>query len=98
MQYIYASNRNMGEVDERGDTIAIFQYVGGKLEFVTHVYTGLDQVRTMEFGGEDSEYLVAGGVAGDGSVAVFRRVHEGRNLEEVVRNIDLPVRVSFVWL
>ncbi|KAK0452638.1 Lactonase, 7-bladed beta-propeller-domain-containing protein [Armillaria borealis] len=98
VQYIYASNRNMGEADERGDTIAIFQYVGGKLELVTHVYTGLDQVRTMEFGGEDSEYLVAGGVARNGSVAVFRRVDEGRNLEEIVRNIDLPVRVSFVWL
>ncbi|KAK0494519.1 putative isomerase YbhE [Armillaria luteobubalina] len=98
VQYIYASNRNMGEADKRGDTIAIFQYVKGKLELINHVYTGLDQVRTMEFGGKDSEYLVAGGVAGDGSVAVFRRVNEGRNLEEVVRNIDLPIRVSFVWL
>ncbi|KAK0220464.1 putative isomerase YbhE [Armillaria fumosa] len=98
VQYIYASNRNMGEADTRGDTIAIFQYVEGKLELITYVYTGLDQIRTMEFGGEDSEYLVAGGVAGDGSVAVFRRVDEGRNLEEVVRNIDLPVRISFVWL
>ncbi|KAK0203428.1 putative isomerase YbhE [Desarmillaria ectypa] len=98
VQYIYASNRNVGEADERGDTIAIFRYVEGKLELVTHVYTGLDQIRTMEFSGEGSEYLVAGGVAGDGSVAVFRRVDKGRSLEEVARNTDLPFRSSFVWL
>ncbi|KAK0458070.1 uncharacterized protein EV420DRAFT_1620867 [Desarmillaria tabescens] len=88
VQYIYVSNRNMGEVDERGDTIAIFRYVEGKLELVSQVYTGLDQI----------QYLIAGGVAGDGSIAVFRRVDEGRSLEEVARNTDLPFRVSFVWL
>ncbi|KAG7440486.1 putative isomerase YbhE [Guyanagaster necrorhizus] len=98
VQYIYASNRNVGEIDERGDAIAIFQYVAGKLELITHVYTGLDQVRGMEFGGEDSEYLVASGVAGTAGVAVFRRVSEGRSLEEVARNTDIPTRSTFVWL
>ncbi|KAK0444261.1 putative isomerase YbhE [Desarmillaria tabescens] len=98
VQYIYASNRNVGQIDERGDAIAIFRYVKGKLELIRHVYTGLDQVRGMEFGGEDSEYLVASGVAGTGGVVVFRRVDEGRSLKEVARNTDIPTRTTFVWL
>ncbi|KAK0199803.1 Lactonase, 7-bladed beta-propeller-domain-containing protein [Desarmillaria ectypa] len=98
VQYIYASNRNVGNIDGRGDAIAIFQYVKGKLELIRHVYTGLDQVRGMEFSGEDSEYLVASGVAGTGGVAVFRRVDEGRSLKEVARNTDIPTRTTFVWL
>ncbi|KAK0186511.1 putative isomerase YbhE [Armillaria mellea] len=98
VQYIYASNRNVGQIDERGDAIAIFRFVNGKLDLIDHVYTGLDQVRGMEFGGEDSEYLVASGVAGTGGVAVFRRVDEGRGLKEVARNLDVPTRSTFVWL
>lgn len=98
VQYIYASNRNVGQIDERGDAIAIFRYVNGKLELISHVYTGLDQVRGMEFGGEDSEYLVASGVAGTGGVAVFRRVDEGKGLKEVARNLDVLTRTTFIWL
>jgi hypothetical protein len=35
---------------------------------MTQVLTGLDQIRGMQFGGEDDEYLIAGGVAGTAGV------------------------------
>jgi 6-phosphogluconolactonase (cycloisomerase 2 family) len=103
--YIYVSNRNIGTQDPRGDTIAIYErtIANGNvgLTLITHVYTGLDQIRGMEFGlatnGGD-EYLIAGGCAGSGGVVIFRRTDGGRGLEEVVRNTDVPTRTSFVWL
>ncbi len=97
-RYIYASNRNIGTTDERGDSIAIYEYTGGELNLIAQVYTGLDQVRGMEFGGENSEYLVASGVVGAGGVAVFERTEGGKNLFEVARNTDVPTRTSFVWV
>lgn len=97
--YIYVSNRNTGTtVDERGDTIAIFRALpGARLELVNQVYTGLQQVRGMELGGESDEFLVAGGVVGSGGVVVFKRVDGGRNLVEVVRNTEVQTATSFVW-
>lgn len=104
--YIYVSNRNTGIQDSRGDSIAIFQHVNkGRsnegLRLITQVYTGLDQIRGMEFGpaatGGD-EFLVAGGVAGSAGVIVLRRIDGGRNLQVVARNLDIPTRTSFVWL
>ncbi|KAF9042829.1 putative isomerase YbhE [Hymenopellis radicata] len=97
-RYIYASNRNIGTTDERGDSIAVYEYTGGKLNLIAQVYTGLDQVRGMEFGGENSEYLVASGVVGEGGVAVFERTEGGKNLVEVARNTDVLTRTSFVWV
>jgi hypothetical protein len=86
-----------------GDSIAIFENLDQgtpkeRLHLVTQVFTGLDQIRGMEFGGEGDEYLIAGGVAGTAGVVIYRRVDGGRNLVEVVRNTDIPTRTSFVWL
>ncbi|KAK7052190.1 putative isomerase YbhE [Favolaschia claudopus] len=100
--YIYVSNRNTGVQTPAGDSIAIFENVEQgtpkeRLQLVTQVFTGLDQIRGMEFGGDDNEFLIAGGVAGTAGVVIFKRVDGGRNLTEVVRNTDVPTRTSFVW-
>jgi len=100
--YIYASNRNTGVQDPRGDTIAIFENVDNRLVLRNQVYTGLDQIRGMMsgeqagFGGE--AYIVAAGFAGTAGVKVFKRTECGGNLEEVAVNTVLPTRTSFVWL
>ena len=104
--YIYVSNRNTGTQTPQGDSIAIFEHVNqGQpdegLVLINQVFTELDQIRGMEIGNKDNggeEYLIAGGFAGTGGVAVYRRTEEGRNLEFVARNTDIPTRTSFVWL
>ncbi|KAF8634767.1 hypothetical protein AX15_000728 [Amanita polypyramis BW_CC] len=101
--YIYVSNRNTGVVDPRGDTIAIFEHVNkGQadegLQLVQQVYTGLHQIRGMEFGPVPHDYLIASGVSGGAGVLMLRRIEHGRNLEIVARNLDIPTRSSFVWL
>ncbi|OSD08016.1 putative isomerase YbhE [Trametes coccinea BRFM310] len=96
--FIYVSNRNVGVQDPRGDAIAIYA-VEPQLRFVKHVFTGLDQIRGMELsGGEENEFLVAAGVAGDAGVVVLRRTQGGADLEIVATNKDVPTRSSFVWL
>ena len=96
--YLYASNRNLGTQDPRGDAIAIYQ-VEPKLTFVKHVFTGLDQIRGMELsGGSENEFLVAAGVAGTAGTVVLKRTNGGADLEVVARNTDIPTRTSFVWL
>jgi hypothetical protein len=52
----------------------------------------------MEFGPDPSEFLVASGFQGSGGVLILRRTDEGRDLEIVARNRDIPTRTSFVWL
>ncbi|KXN82926.1 hypothetical protein AN958_02009 [Leucoagaricus sp. SymC.cos] len=105
--YIYVSNRNTGtQLDPRGDAIAIFELLDkGKkterLQLITHVFTGLDQIRGMEFGplkdgGE--EFLAAAGVAGSAGTIILRRTEGGRDMEIVAKNLDIPTRSSFVWL
>lgn len=104
--YIYASNRNVGVQDSRGDSIAIFELVNKgqsdeRLQLVNQVYTGLDQVRGMEFGPASEgaeEYLVAAGVAGSAGTVVLKRTDGGRNLTVVARNLEIPTRTSFVWV
>lgn len=101
--YIYVSNRDIATTpDPRGDSIAIFEHVNqGQsnegLNLIAQVFTGLDQVRGMEFSAT-GEYLVAAGVAGTGGTAVFKRVDGGKGLVEVARNLDIATRTSFVWL
>ena len=97
---VYASNRNEGtNEDPRGDSIAIFTLdADGKLEIVNQFFTGLRQVRGMEFGGPDKRYLVASGLVGDGGVAVFERVGQGAEFVEVARNGDILNLASFVWV
>jgi hypothetical protein len=105
--YIYVSNRNTGTQDKRGDTIAIFERTsmpnsdGSLLTLIAQVYTGLDQIRGMEFGPAENggeAYLVASGFAGSGGVVVYKRTAGGTGLEEVARNKDVPTRTSFVWV
>jgi 6-phosphogluconolactonase (cycloisomerase 2 family) len=98
-QYIYASNRNKGyNMDSRGDAITIIQYSGGQLSIVGYAYTGLDQVRGMQFGGPDNRYLIAGSARGTTGVAVFERTDGGKTLTLVAKNTSSPIRTSFVWL
>ncbi|KAL1741148.1 Lactonase, 7-bladed beta-propeller-domain-containing protein [Schizophyllum fasciatum] len=102
--YIYVSNRNVGNAtDPRGDTIAIFEHVnkgegGEELKLVNQFYTGISQVRGMEFSPNGSEYLVAAGVVGEAGTIVFRRTENGTNFEKVASNQDIATRTSFVWL
>ncbi|OAX42742.1 putative isomerase YbhE [Rhizopogon vinicolor AM-OR11-026] len=100
--YIYASNRNIGVQDPRGDTIAIFENVGNQLVLRNQVYTGLDQIRGMMHGQQAGEggdaYIVAAGFAGTAGVKMFKRTEGGANLEEIAVNTVLPTRTSFVWL
>lgn len=102
--YIYVSNRNTGTQDPRGDAIAIYERTTNSrdgLTLITHVYTGLDQIRGMEFGLASNggvQYLIAGGVAGTAGVVILRRTDGGRGLEVVARNTEIPTRTSFVWL
>lgn len=104
--YIYVSNRNTGVQDARGDSIAIFEHINqGQsdegLKLVRQVFTGLDQIRGMEFGSVENgsdEFLIAAGVAGSAGVVVYRKTDGGRNLTEVARNLEIPTRTSFVWL
>ncbi|KIP09338.1 hypothetical protein PHLGIDRAFT_22966 [Phlebiopsis gigantea 11061_1 CR5-6] len=94
---IFVSNRNTGNVDPRGDTIAVFQ-VEPQLKLVNQIYTGLDQIRGMQLGGPDNEYLIAAGVAGSAGTIVFERVGNGTNLKQVVQNTEVAQRSGFVWL
>lgn len=80
--FVYVSNRNTGEPDQRGDSIAIFQHTAGsqvatasrrtfhraneELTLVNQVFTGLQQIRSMAFS-DDGVYLVAGGSKDGGS-------------------------------
>ncbi|KZP30563.1 putative isomerase YbhE [Athelia psychrophila] len=101
--YIYVSNRNTGTQDPRGDAINVYQRTPGSvpLTLVAQVYTGLDQIRGMQFGREDNggdAYLMAGGVAGTAGVVVLKRTKGGAGLEIVANNTQIPTRTSFVWL
>ena len=100
--YIYASNRNFGVQDPRGDAIAIFENVNNQLVLRNQVYTGFDRVRGMMsgeqagFGGD--AYIAAAADAGTGGVKVFKRTEGGANLQEVAVNTAIPTRSTIVWL
>lgn len=97
---VYASNRNTGtNVDPRGDSIAVLTLdTDGKLQITNQFFTGLEQVRGMQFGGPDNRFLVASGVVGDGGVVVFERVGQGADFVQVASNKDIPNLTSFVWV
>lgn len=105
--YIYASNRNVGTArDPRGDSIAIFELVNKgtrneRLQLVNQVFTGLDQIRGMQFGPASrggERFLIAAGVAGDAGAVILQRTEGGRNMKVVARNTDIPTRTAFVWI
>jgi 6-phosphogluconolactonase (cycloisomerase 2 family) len=93
--YLYVSNRN--DPSPEGDTIAIFSIGDDKLELVNEVPTGLKHVRGIVFGGPDSEWLIAGGVHGNG-VKVFERVDGGKGLKEVASDATIDSPAGFVWM
>jgi len=97
---VYASNRNIGPNDDpRGDSITVLTLdADGKLQIINQFFTGLKQVRGMQFGGPDNRFLVASGVVGDGGVIVFERVGQGADFVQVAANKDIPNLTSFVWL
>ncbi|KAJ1306157.1 hypothetical protein OPQ81_010868 [Rhizoctonia solani] len=98
---LYASNRNLAQVpDPRGDTIAIFSFdKTGHLTLVNQVFTGLNQIRAMSQGGDNTEYIAAGGKEGGGLV-VYEKTNNGRDLQERARlpagTVAQPA--SFAWL
>ena len=95
--FIYTSNRNTGVQDPRGDAITIFERGQfGTVEIVGYVFTGLDQIRGMQFFGDDDRFLIASGVAGDAGVLVFERTGNGGNLTLLTSNTEIPTRTSFV--
>lgn len=98
--FVYASNRNTGSTtDPRGDSIAVLSLgAGGNLKIVNQFFTGLNQVRGMQFGGPDNRYLVASGVVGNGGVIVFERTGKGDQFRKVASNTDVPNLTSFVWV
>ena len=52
--YVYVSNRNTGVQDPRGDAIAIYgREKNGSVSFVDCIFTGIDQIRGMEFFGDN---------------------------------------------
>ncbi|OBZ78153.1 hypothetical protein A0H81_01940 [Grifola frondosa] len=89
--YIYVSNRSTWRRDRH------FQ-VEPELKLLKYVYTGLDQIRGMQLGGPQKEFLIASGVAGDAGVIMLRRTEGGADLELLTGNLDVPTRTSFVWL
>ena len=97
---VYASNRNTGTSnDTRGDSIAVFNLdADGKLQLINQFFTGLNQVRGMEFGGPDNKYLVTSGVVGDGGVIVFERTGKGDQFVQVASNKDIPNLTTFLWV
>jgi len=97
---VYASNRNTGKNDDpRGDAITILTLgTDGKLQIVKQFFTGLKQVRGMQFGGPDNRFLVASGVVGNGGVVVFERINQGTDFQLVASNKDIPNLTSFVWV
>lgn len=97
---VYASNRNIGpNSDPRGDSIAVLILdADGTLQIINQFFTGLNQVRGMQFGGPDNRFLVASGVVGSGGVSVFERVGDGSHFVQVANNKDIPNLTSFVWV
>ncbi|CAL1710950.1 unnamed protein product [Somion occarium] len=96
--YIYTSNRAIRQVPApEDDAIAVYE-VEPQLKFVKHVFTGLQQIRGMEFGGDENEFLVAAGNFGEAGTIVMRRTNGGADLEMVAQNTEIPTRTSFVLL
>ncbi|KIY68236.1 putative isomerase YbhE [Cylindrobasidium torrendii FP15055 ss-10] len=89
--FLFASNRHIdGENDPRGDSIAVFDQF---LNLQGHVFTGLQNIRGMQFGGNNNEWLVALGAVSGGMVVYHR---EGGSLTEVARNGSAIARTSAV--
>jgi len=97
--FLYASNRNTAaNPPPEGDSIAIF--TPEPLTLVGQVYTGLIELRGMAIFGEQDQYLVVGGMIGNGGVVVYERTDGGKGLKEIARTNDTNAlgRSTFVWV
>lgn len=95
-KFLYASNRNVGTTDERGDPIAIFSV--DPFTLVDHVYTKVTHVRGMMIGGQNGEYLIAAG-QNAGGVVIYERGTDG-SLKELDRYTGegSDKLTTFTWL
>ena len=64
------------------------------------MYTRPDQIQGILFGpqGMEEAYLVASAFAGSSGLVVYKRTGGGTRVQEVVRNKDVPMRATFVWV
>jgi 6-phosphogluconolactonase (cycloisomerase 2 family) len=94
-KFVYASNRNVGTQDERGDPIAIFSVEPFAL--VKHVYTKLTHVRGMVMSA-DGKYIIAAG-QNAGGVVVYEVGADG-DLTELDRYTGPGSEklATFAWL
>jgi len=94
-KFVYASNRNVGTQDERGDPIAIFSVEPFAL--VKHVYTKLTHVRGMVISA-DGKYIIAAG-QNAGGVVVYEIGADG-DLTELDRYTGPGSEklATFAWL
>ncbi|KZV94891.1 hypothetical protein EXIGLDRAFT_497680 [Exidia glandulosa HHB12029] len=97
-RFLYASNRNVGTTDERGDPIAVASVdASGNLEIVHEAFTGLQHVRGMALS-PDGKYLIAAGMNSN-DVAIFERQDDG-DLKVLDRYSGQGSQqlASFAWL
>lgn len=61
------------------------------------VRTGLQQLRGVAIGGDQGQYIVAGGMAG-GGIKVFERISGGADLKQVASLQGVGQPSSFVFV
>ena len=94
--FLYATNRY--DPSAEGDTVAIFSLDDLAMPtLVAEVHTGLQNLRGAAVGGEDSRWMVLGGMQG-GGVEVYERVDGGRSLKEIAALPDIEGPAGFLWL
>ncbi|EJD54643.1 putative isomerase YbhE [Auricularia subglabra TFB-10046 SS5] len=99
-RFLYASNRNVGTTDARGDPICVTRLDrSGRLTVVQQAYTGLFHVRGMALGGDRGQYIIAAGMDA-GGVAIFERDEKHGTLKLLDRyaGVGSEQVVSFAWL
>jgi len=92
---LYASNRNVGPADPRGDSIAIFE-TEPELRLVKQVFTGIKNLRGVALGGDDTDKFIVLGGKETGGVAIYQIVE--KDLVEVARNMAIEPTTAYVWL
>lgn len=99
-RFLYASNRNVGTTDARGDPICVARLDrSGHLTVVQQAYTGLFHVRGMALGGDHGQFIIAAGMDA-GGVAIFERDEKHGTLRLLDRytGVGSEQVVSFAWL
>ena len=97
---VYASNHNTGtKNDTRGDSIAVLSLApGGALQIVNQFFTGLHQVRGMQFGGTDDRFPSCREWCCWGRGRHGLRERWVDHFLRVANKTDIPNFASFVWV